>query len=248
MRDTRDLETSDRSKAIAVAMSSSPHADALTTYPLFAKPVAEASSIGIYPSSKIERHSELEPMVSFLNARSPDQDILIESYLAGREFTVGILGTGARARILGVLEFRFDRRPDGDEIGQGGKEVDFFTIELKKTWEPVEGVYVENLTPDMASDPEVQVVCERALQAYTTLGCRDYGRIDVRSDRKGPGAIPCIIEVRRTDSVHQPKAAQVTNRLWLGQSETRVASKLVASHRNCQYSWLFLRTTDGPDY
>lgn len=187
---------SDTSDRIASAKSSSFHADALIAYPLFAKPVAEGTSKGIYPCSKIEQKSELEPTVSLLSMRYPDQDVLIESYLAGREFTVGILGTGSRARVVGVLEFRFHGQYEDGGAVHGTKDIDFFTTELKKTLESVCGVYVEEFMPDKESDPEVQVACERALNAYAAVGCRDYRRVDVRSDRKGSSAIPHIIEVR----------------------------------------------------
>ena len=86
-------------------MSSSSHAEALTEFPLFLEPVAEGTSKGIYPCAKIEKQSELEPAVSLLSTQYPDQDILIESYLAGREFTVRILGTGSCVRVVGALEY-----------------------------------------------------------------------------------------------------------------------------------------------
>lgn len=174
------------------AIDISHHADALTAYPLFAKPVAEGSSKGIQPYCKITQPSDLESTVSLLSMQYPGQDILIESYLAGREFTVGVLGTGSRARVIGVLEFRISWNSPKDGTVHTPNEIDFFTTDLKKS---KVGIYVEELTPDMENDYEVQTACKRALETYVALGCRDYGRIDVRSDRKGPSAIPHIIEV-----------------------------------------------------
>lgn len=187
------LDMGDR---IASAKRSSSHAHALSVYPLFAKPVAEGTSKGIDPCSKVERQSELEQTVSLLGMRYPGQDILIESYLAGREFTVGIVGTGSRARVIGVLEFRFHGRYENDGAAQLTKETDFITSDLKNTTESVDGVSMEEFMPNMEGDSQVQEACERALQAYTALGCRDFGRVDVRSDRKGSSSIPHIIEVR----------------------------------------------------
>lgn len=184
------------SDRIASAKSSSSHADALSVYPLFAKPVAEGTSKGIFPCSKVERQSELEQTVAMLSLRYPGQDILIESYLGGREFTVGIVGTGSRARVIGVLEFRFHGRYESDGAAQVPKEIDFITIGLKHAPEGVDGVSLEEFRPNIKGDSQVEEACERALQAYTALGCRDFGRVDVRSDRKGSSAIPHIIEVR----------------------------------------------------
>ena len=213
----RDLTAADRSGIIASVKSSSSHAEALTEYPLFLKPVAEGTSQGIYPCSKIEMESELEPAVSLLSARYPHQDILIESFLAGREFTVGILGNGPlRARVVGALEYRLHRQNENSGSVQDMEGIEFLTTDLKK-YDRAHGVYVEIVSPDLKSDPEVQLACQRALEAYKAVGCRDLGRIDVRSDRKGSSAIPHIMEVRRTSSVCQLEATQVTDRWWPGQ-------------------------------
>ncbi|KAL6720845.1 hypothetical protein ACLMJK_002770 [Lecanora helva] len=189
------------SQRIELAKRISTHPKALSTYPLFAKPAAEGTSKGIYPSSKVEQESELEPCVSLLESRCPDQDILIESYLAGREFTVGIIGTGPHARVIGALEFRFHRQDEDGIAKQGTREVDFWTGELKETTDIVEGVRYEEVAADMKCDPEVQAACEVALKAYLALGCRDLGRIDVRSDKKGSGAIPHILEINQRPGI-----------------------------------------------
>lgn len=184
------------SDRMASAKSSSSHADALSLYPLFVKPVAEGTSKGIYACSKVDRQSELEQTLSMLSMRYPDQDMLVESYLAGREFTVGIIGTGSRARVIGVLEFRFHGRYENDGAAQSGQEVDFLICDMKNPSHSAGGVAVEAFMPDMKGDSQVQEACERALQAYTALGGRDFGRVDVRSDRKGSNATAHIIEVR----------------------------------------------------
>ncbi|KAL8882822.1 MAG: hypothetical protein Q9192_007515, partial [Flavoplaca navasiana] len=181
---------------VASAKDSSRHALALKIYPLFAKPVAEGSSQGIHPCSKVECQSELEQTVSLLCAQYPDQDVLVESYLAGREFTVGILGTASRARVIGAIEIRIHGPWEKAEAAQRTKEVELLTSDLKDTWEGlggVDGVSFEEFVPHMENDSEGQEACERALQAYTALGCRDFGRIDVRLDTKGSSAIPHII-------------------------------------------------------
>lgn len=165
------------------------YASHLTTYPLFVKPVADGSSRGIQPQSKVTAPSELETTVSQLCERYPDQDILIESFLAGREFTVAIVGTGSSARVVGVLEFCWDRLKD--QTLDIEDRSDFFTTYLKKN---EIGFMVEE-RGDSEGDPEVQKTCEIALNAYRKLGCRDCGRIDMRSDRRGLEASPCVIEV-----------------------------------------------------
>ena len=83
-------------------------ASSLTTHPTFVKPAADGMSKGIHPHSKVTSLSELEAGVSLVYERYPDQCILIEPFLAGREFTVGIVGTGSSARVVGKT-LRTDR-------------------------------------------------------------------------------------------------------------------------------------------
>jgi D-alanine-D-alanine ligase len=74
-----------------------------TPYPLFAKPLAEGTGKGVTPHSRVKTQRELQNVCADLLARYK-QAVLVEAYLPGREFTVGILGTGDGARCLGTLE------------------------------------------------------------------------------------------------------------------------------------------------
>ena len=44
-------------------------------------------------------------------------------------------------------------------------------------------MFVEELMPNIECNSEIEEACARALQAYTGLGCHDFGRINVRLDR-----------------------------------------------------------------
>ena len=74
-----------------------------TDLSLFAKPVAEGTSRGITAKSVIRNDCQLRNLCSELLDRY-QQPVLLESYLPGREFTIGVLGTGSGARSLGSLE------------------------------------------------------------------------------------------------------------------------------------------------
>ena len=69
------------------------------------KPVAEGTSKGVSQRSLVRRREELEPVCREL-LKSFSQPVLVETYLPGREFTVGIVGTGRSAEVLGVMEIR----------------------------------------------------------------------------------------------------------------------------------------------
>ena len=85
-------------------------------YPLFAKPIAEGTGKGITAASRIENRKQLETVCRQL-LNDYQQPVLVETFLPGREFTVGIVGTGENAaRLVGGRQARAaahggDRQP-----------------------------------------------------------------------------------------------------------------------------------------
>ncbi len=143
-------------------------------FPLFVKPVAEGSGKGVDARSRVANMAELERAVSAVIGRFR-QPVLIESYLPGREFTVGIVGTGGGARVLGVVEIA----PTGNSAG-----VDY-GYENKENCD-------QNIAYRMVEDDEAVAAGDVALKAWRVLRCRDGGRIDVRNDAAGR---PQFVEV-----------------------------------------------------
>ncbi|KAF3931354.1 hypothetical protein ABW20_dc0103421 [Dactylellina cionopaga] len=197
---TNGIETK---KYTMAAIEQSKHsAKILNSFPLFIKPVSEGTSKGITKASKINSIDELEQNVENLFDRYPGQDILIETFLSGREFTIGIIGTGDKAKVIGAWEYCWHARhtvnvaESQDTLGMSrvkltpGDMVDFLTHDLK-TGRGTKG-FQSAADPN---DPEVKRSCEIAIQAWRLFKCRDMGRVDVRSDKFGPDAVPCIIEV-----------------------------------------------------
>jgi len=99
----------------------------------------------------------------------------VEEFLPGREFTVGITGTGAGARVLGSIEIV----PGEKYVGHG------YGFENKEGWE-------DKLQVLRGEGVEAQAAGEVALAAWRALRCRDGGRADVRLDAHGQ---PRFIEV-----------------------------------------------------
>ncbi|MBX3317335.1 MAG: ATP-grasp domain-containing protein [Phycisphaeraceae bacterium] len=143
-------------------------------YPLFAKPVAEGSSKGVTGASKISTPRELRDVCLGLLERY-GQPVLVEEYLPGREFTVGIVGTGERARVLGCMEIHI-----GPDAPHG-----FYSATNKDDW-------VGKVSYSIATDDEARAAADLALASYRGLGCRDVSRVDVRTDRNGK---PAFIEI-----------------------------------------------------
>src|SRR6185503_4879219 len=72
-------------------------------FPVFVKPVAGGSSVGISAASYVADRSALDSTCRDLLHRF-HQPVLVEAFLPGRELTVGIVGTGPRAKVIGVME------------------------------------------------------------------------------------------------------------------------------------------------
>jgi D-alanine-D-alanine ligase len=136
-------------------------------FPLFLKPVAEGSGKGVSERSRVANASELRTVASDLLSRFR-QPVLIEAYLAGREFTIGITGTGADASALGVMEIR----PTGKGTQSG------YSYENKEHWE-------ERVTLHLVDDADARAAVDVALAAWRALRCRDGGRVDIRNDAAG---------------------------------------------------------------
>jgi D-alanine-D-alanine ligase len=136
------------------------------------------------------------------NYREP---ALVEEFLPGREFTVAILGNGAEARVLPIVEIRLDALPAGVNP--------IYSYEAKWVWDQSSNP-LEIFECPARIDAELQAEIERiCLRAYAVLRCRDWCRIDVRLDAAGrphilelnplPGILP-----RPEDNSCFPKAAR----------------------------------------
>ncbi|MBK8012799.1 MAG: D-alanine--D-alanine ligase [Deltaproteobacteria bacterium] len=162
--------------AFEVVTSSGHRVSPSMSVPLFLKPVAEGTSKGIGPSSIVRTPGAIQGVFADLLARFR-QPVLVESFLEGREFTVGIVGTGERARVLGSLEVLLL------ETAEAG----VYSYLNKKAFEG----RVEYRLGRSDLDEEVRAAESVALAAWRALGCRDGGRVDVRSDGHG---VPHFIE------------------------------------------------------
>jgi len=152
--------------------------------PFFVKPVAEGTGKGISAASLVQSAGGLDPVVQRLLSAYP-QGLLVEQYLPGREFTVGILGTGAEARALGVMEVYLENRAEPGAYG----------YENKKDYENRVRYRLLPLETDAAAAGAGAL----SLKAWRVLGCRDGGRIDVRCDAAGR---PQFIEVNPLAGIH----------------------------------------------
>jgi len=167
--------------AFAIVSSERDIAGIKLPYPLFAKPVAEGTGKGVTPASKIADASMLAETCKNLLATFK-QPVLVETFLPGREFTVGIVGNDAQTHSIGIMEVVLLKNSDPDVYSYHNKE---FCDEL-----------VEYRVVD---DPEARKAVELSIACYKALGCCDAARVDVRSDAKG---VPHFIEINPLAGLH----------------------------------------------
>jgi D-alanine-D-alanine ligase len=150
-------------------------------FPLFVKPVAEGTAKGIDAGSRVDDFASLAARCRHVLARYA-QPALVEPFLPGREFTVGILGGGREARAIGTLELRL--RP--------GAEPQVYSYLNKEKSEEL----VDLPLADAEARARVEPV---ALAAWRALGGRDAGRIDLRLDAAGR---PQVLELNPLPGLH----------------------------------------------
>ncbi len=178
------------------------------TWPCFVKPVAEGTGKGIAAASRITGGEELVRVGGELLARF-NQPVLVEEYLPGREFTVGVLGTARQARAMGAMEVLL---LDGADPG-------VYSYHNKENYQGL-------VSYRLAEDAVARQACATALAAYRVLGCRDGGRVDLRCDAAGTVH---FIEVNPLAGLHPVHSDLCILAGLLGMSHQQLIDAIVAS-------------------
>jgi D-alanine-D-alanine ligase len=179
--------------------------------PYFIKPVAEGTGKGVSPLSIVRRRQDLPEACGRL-LQTYRQPVLVERFLPGREFTVGITGTGAGAQILGTMEV----------LLLPSAEPGVYSYHNKENSEEL--VRYRRMLP--GEDPLIAAVEDIALRAWRALGCRDAGRLDVRCDAKGR---PQFIEVNPLAGLHPEHSDLPIIASLVGVSFDRLVERILAS-------------------
>jgi D-alanine-D-alanine ligase len=133
-------------------------------YPLFVKPVSEGTGKGITEKSLVNSPQELKAMVEWILTEF-HQPALVEEYLPGREFTVGIIGSGDEAVAIGGMEVICANNLP-------------YSVEVKEN-------YLDYCTYKPLGSEIVDECKSVALKAWKALNAVDAGRIDLKADRAG---------------------------------------------------------------
>jgi D-alanine-D-alanine ligase len=139
-------------------------------YPLFVKPVSEGTGKGITEKSLVNSYAELAKMVEWILTEFR-QPALVEEYLPGREFTVGVVGYKDEAAAIGGMEVMTANNLP-------------YSVEVKENY--------QNYCKYKPLDSDIIDECKSvALSAWKALNAVDAGRVDLKADRNGK---ICFIE------------------------------------------------------
>ena len=139
-------------------------------FPLIVKPVAEGTSKGVTAKSVVHDEAELREVARELVAKYR-QPALVEQYIAGREFTLGLLGE-RRPRVLPPMEIVFLDAADPTPV---------YSFDMKQEWSK----RIRYEVPARLTERESERLERAARECFTALGCRDVARVDFRMDAQG---------------------------------------------------------------
>jgi D-alanine-D-alanine ligase len=145
------------------------------SFPLIVKSVTEEASHGISQASIVQDDVKLKERVEFIHANI-GTGALIERYIEGREFYVGVMGNG-HVHVLPVWELIMDKLPDD------ARRIATERVKWSRAYQDKYGIRSEearNLSEGKAE--EIQHLAKRV---YRALGLSGYARIDVRMDAAG---------------------------------------------------------------
>ena len=133
-------------------------------FPAFLKPAYEGSSKGVRIASRVANAAELKNSAAKL-LEIYRQPVLAEEFIDGDEVTVGIVGNSP-AKIIGIMRVL------------PRKKMPYFvySLEIKRDWENL----VDYECPARLPEPVMKKIENTALSVFEALGCRDFGRMDLR--------------------------------------------------------------------
>lgn len=149
--------------------------------PAIIKPMAEDGSLGITRDSVVCDERSLRRQVAYI-LKTYRQPALVEMFLNGREFNVGVWGNSV-IHTLPIAEIDFSAWDD-----ETSRVVNF-----DAKWNPASLEYhtMPVICPALIDCKLEALIQQTALAAYKIMGCRDYARVDLREK----GGIPYVLEV-----------------------------------------------------
>jgi D-alanine-D-alanine ligase len=151
--------------------------------PAIVKPLYEGSSKGIRDNSVVDTRADLAARIRDV-ATAYKQPAIVERFLRGREFTVGVLGNYPHLEILPVVEIDHSLLPPGARP--------IYSYEAKWVWDTPQNPLAIFKCPAQIPAELLGRIESIVTDTCRILRVRDWCRIDVRLDEAGS---PHILEV-----------------------------------------------------
>jgi D-alanine-D-alanine ligase len=184
-------------------------------FPMFVKPNAEGSSKGIRFSSKVTTLGELRAMVGWVH-ETYNQPALVEEYLPGHEFSVGLLGNGERLALLPVIAVKAGKDVPRVALGDDPSREFIYSFEVKsRNMEAAE-------CPARIPDALTARMRDLARRVWDVFECRDVARVDFKLGDNGD---PYFLEVNPLPSLSRESSflALAGRAMGLGYNELILA-------------------------
>jgi D-alanine-D-alanine ligase len=151
-------------------------------FPLVVKPLAEGSSKGIRSSSLVKDEQSLRKQIRWI-IETYEQPAIVEEFLPGREFTVGLIGNG-EPQVLPIVEILFNKLPP--------EASPLYSYEAKWIWDVPKKPLDIFHCPAKISDELENEIRHIAVNTFKVLNCKDLCRMDIRLDKNNK---PRVLEV-----------------------------------------------------
>jgi D-alanine-D-alanine ligase len=161
-------------------------------FPMIVKPAREDASLGINSDSVCHSMGDLNRQVQYIHTVYK-QEALIEEYLDGREFNVSVIGA-QDPKVLAISEIDFTGLPEDEPK----------IVSYRAKWDE-ESLHYGATTPICPANISKELgkqIHNIAISSYLCVGCRDYARVDMRTNSYG---VPYVLEVNPNPDI-SPKA------------------------------------------
>jgi D-alanine-D-alanine ligase len=198
--------------AFALVSSLAEVATVQLPFPLIVKPVREDASAGVTFDSVVHDASSLREAVEMV-LRTFHQPALVERFISGREVYVSFLGNTPRV-VLPLSEIHFGAAFEGRPR----------IVSYRAKWETASPECRDSPSGPCVLDKDTESkVVAAALGAFEALGCRDYGRVDLRLSLEGD---PYVIDINPNCDLH-PQAGYARAAAAAGLDYAALGSRLV---------------------
>jgi D-alanine-D-alanine ligase len=176
-------------------------------FPLFVKTLHEGTSKGITQASRVENFEQLKTQVEHIN-RNYNQPALVEEFIKGTEFTVGVIGNNPPLA-MPVVQYAI--------AGKTALGNEFYS------YRHVAEKLVEHICPAAIDEKLALRLQELAVRVYESIDCRDFGRVDFRVDEKGN---PYVLEINPLPNL-SPDDVFVLFGKFKGMSYNQIINKIL---------------------